>query len=84
MRSGVNLDLVPEKYKPSDTLEDPDWELILQKRNKANFLDNIINSLMKNIAHLSASLKIYDWGLVRHLRLPSLDVQSYQQRATGG
>ena len=54
-----------KEYEPHDTLEVPDWDLISQNmKNKANLLDYIGNSWMKNNARLPADFKVVIGGLL--------------------
>ena len=66
------------EYEPYNTLEVRDWELISQNmRDKANLLNYIGNSWMKKQCALLSGSKGRACLVVRHLRLTSLDVQSY-------
>ena len=55
-----------KEYEPHDILEVPDWDLISKHmQNKANLLDYIGRSWMKNNTTLPADLKIVIGGLLK-------------------
>ena len=72
-KRGQSWSSASKEFEPHDTLEVPNWDLISQNmKNKANLLDYIGNSWMKNNARLPADLKLVIGGLLidpsKHLR----------------